>query len=175
MSYIKSGFIDLDNDEIFEFQNYCLKWGIKGKKWYSNWDFKDETEENKLQIKRMKEIKNIVIEPLINLKNNLSEQKTFSNITKCLFDFIIENNIYEKLNEKIKKLNEIGELDLASEYATSWNVVMQVLDEINLVFKDDKVSLDKYFKILKIGLSSTGLGKIPMSQDEVILGGEEIC
>lgn len=170
MSYLKSGFIDLDNDEIFEFQNYCLKWGIKGKKWYSNWDFKNETEENKLQIKRMKEIKNIVIEPLINLKNNLSEQKKFSNITKCLFDFIIENNIYEKLNEKIKKLNEIGELDLASEYATSWNVVIQVLDEINLVFKDDKVSLDKYFKILKIGLSSTGLGKIPMSQDEVILG-----
>lgn len=170
MSYIKSGFIDLDDDEIFEFQNYCMKWGIKGKKWLDDWNFKDETLENKQNIQRMKDIRKMVIEPLEALKKKLSKEKTYSNITKSLFEFLIENNINKILKDKIDNLNEIGELEIAMEYETSWDIVISVLDEIELVFKDDKVSLDKYFRVLKIGLSNSSLGKIPMAQDQVILG-----
>lgn len=170
ISYMKSGFIELDDDEIFEFQNYCMKWGIKGKKWFEEWNFKDETDENKEKIKRLKEIRDVIIFPLVDLKKELQQEKTYENITKCLFKFMQNRKIDEILNNKIEKLNKIGELDLASEYETSLNVVVQVFDEIALVFKDEKVGIDKYFKILRIGLSNIGLGKIPMSQDEVILG-----
>ena len=47
---------------------------------------------------------------------------------------------------------------------------MNVLDEIVLVFGDEKVSFDKYMQILKTGLSSSDLGKIPGTQDQVIIG-----
>ena len=39
-----------------------------------------------------------------------------------------------------------------------------------MIFKDDKLSFEKYTKLLKIGLNESGLGIIPQTQDEVILG-----
>lgn len=47
---------------------------------------------------------------------------------------------------------------------------MGVLDEIVLVFGNEKVSFDKYMQILKTGLASSDLGKIPGTQDQVIIG-----
>ena len=39
-----------------------------------------------------------------------------------------------------------------------------------LVFGEEKTNFDKYISTLKIGLKNTGLGKIPSTQDEVIVG-----
>ena len=47
---------------------------------------------------------------------------------------------------------------------------MELLDEIVMVLGDKKISFEKYADLLKIGLGSTGLGKIPGTQDQVIVG-----
>ena len=47
---------------------------------------------------------------------------------------------------------------------------MQVLDEIVLVFGDEKITFERYMQILKTGLGNSNLGKIPGTQDQVILG-----
>ena len=39
-----------------------------------------------------------------------------------------------------------------------------------LIFEDEKITVDKYQKIFKIGLKNSGLGKIPGTADQVILG-----
>ena len=39
-----------------------------------------------------------------------------------------------------------------------------------MVFRKDKITLEKYIQILKVGLQNSGLGKIPGTQDQVILG-----
>lgn len=47
---------------------------------------------------------------------------------------------------------------------------MDVFDDLVSVLGDKKVSFEKYADLLKIGLSNTGLGKIPSTQDQVIVG-----
>ena len=47
---------------------------------------------------------------------------------------------------------------------------MQVLDEIEALFLHDNISFEKYRELLKVGLSQVGLGKIPQTQDQVIVG-----
>ena len=42
-----------------------------------------------------------------------------------------------------------------------------------LVFKDDKITLDKYAQILKVGFKNSSLTKIPGTQDQVIMGDVE--
>ena len=49
-------------------------------------------------------------------------------------------------------------------------LIMDIFDEIVLIFGEKKVSFDKYADLLKIGLGNTGLGKIPGTQDQVIVG-----
>jgi len=168
-NYVKTGFLNIDEHEIYKLENYCIKWGIKQNKWKK--DFNIITEENKKEeIERLNEIRKQIIEPLVNLKQKIDQNKTATSIAKNLYEFIIEQNIEEKLSQKMNTLEEQGLIDLKNEYKNSYLVFINILDEINLVFGEDKLGVDKFLQILKVGLRNSGLGKIPGTQDQVILG-----
>ena len=58
-NYIKSGILDLKKEEIYTLENYCIKNGIKGNKWYKNkWNELEDVQEK-------------VVNQLMNLKKNL--------------------------------------------------------------------------------------------------------
>ncbi len=167
-SYIKTGLIDIDIDTVYYLENYCLKWGIKGSKWYKGeWNFYDETEE---ETQKINYARKIIIDPLLQFKNNLLGTKDVKTITKNLYEFLIQTNIPEKIENKIEELNEIGQLDIAKEYESSFKILMQVFDEIVLVLGENKITFEKYVELLKTGLRNSDLGKIPTSQDEVTIG-----
>ena len=87
-----------------------------------------------------------------------------------MYEFLIENEIDRKLEEKREELLNLNKVEIATEYETSWKIIMQVLDEIVLVFGDEKITFERYMQILKTGLGNSNLGKIPGTQDQVILG-----
>lgn len=171
LNYVKTGFLDISKNEIFMLENYCQKWGIKNSKWYkSEWNFKDEDENNKEKIERIREIRRMIVNPLLEFKTDLSSQNDVRIITRKLYEFLMNNNIDKKFEKKINEFRQIGQNEFATQYETSWKIIMSVLDEIVLVFGDEKMSFDKYMQILKTGLASSDLGKIPGTQDQVIIG-----
>lgn len=166
--YIKTGFLNIDDSDINLLENYCIKWGINRSKWYKGeWIFYDETDELK---EKLLHIREIVINPLLELKKKLIGQSNVKNITEKIFEFLIENKINKKLEIKMQELIDLGEIDKAKEYETSWKVISDVLDELVLILGDKNVSFDNYASILKVGLGNSSLGKIPASQDQVIVG-----
>mgnify|MGYP000845045705 CR=1 FL=1 len=170
-NYVKSGFTNIAEDDIYMIENYALKWEVKGSKWYKeDWNFKDEEKIGKEKQERLNQLRRQIVTPLINLKSNLSGNKTAKQISENLYRFFIVNKIDKILEAKIKKLKEQGNQDIATEYDTSWKIIMQVLDEIVLVFGEEKITFDSYLRILKTGLGESKLGTIPMSQDEVTIG-----
>ena len=168
--YIKLGFLEADRDEVFKLENYCTKWGIKQSKWKKDFIYELDDEGKRQQIERLNEIRKQIVMPLLKLQDRIKKEKTATNITKAIYEFIQEQNIEEKIIKKIEELEEKDLLDLASEYKTSYKIILDILDEITLIFKDEKMTIDQYSKILKIGLKNSGLGKIPGTQDQVILG-----
>ena len=170
-NYVKTGFLDISKQEIFALENYCQKWGIKNSKWYKQeWNFKDEDDENKAKIQRFRELRKIIVNPLLEFKEDLKGTNEVKLITTKLYNFLIKNEIDKKFEEKIEELKQLGQTEFATQYETSWKIIMGVLDEIVLVFGNEKVSFDKYMQILKTGLASSDLGKIPGTQDQVIIG-----
>ena len=169
-SYIKLGFLDIEKEEIFKLENYCNKWGITLNKWKKDFIYELDNENKKNEVQRLNEIRKEIINPLIKLQEKIKEEKTANNITKLLYEFLISQSIEEKVTEKIKDLEANNKRELAKEYKESYQIILDILDEIVLIFKDDKMTIDKYEKILKIGLKNSGLGKIPGTQDQIILG-----
>ena len=102
---------------------------------------------------------------MINLKKNLEGKRDVKTLTKALYQFLIKNNIQDKLIIKAKD-NE----QMKSEYKASWNLLMEILDEMVLIFGDDKVNFEKYSQTLKIAFSENDLGTIPASADQVVIG-----
>lgn len=168
-NYIKTGFLPFDETEIFKLENYCIKWGIKQNKWKK--DFYSIAEENKKEeIERLNEIRKEIVEPLLELKEKIDQEKTGTAISQNLYEFLINQGIENTLEAKMNSLEEQGLIDLKNEYKASYQVLIDILDEINLVFGEDKLTIEKYLQILKVGLQNSGLGKIPGTQDQVILG-----
>lgn len=163
INYIKLGFCDITEDEIFKIENYARHWGIKYNKWYSkDWII---GEKDTLELNR---IRKLIVEPLLEFKTKLQGKKTVKQITKILYQFLIDNNIQEKLINKGEELKASEQIK--SEYISSWNLLMEILDEITLIFGKDEISFEKYAQILKIAFSENNLGAIPASIDQVVIG-----
>ena len=169
-SYIKLGFLDIENDEIFKLENYCTKWGIKQRKWKNDFIYELNDENKKQEIERLNELRKEIVNPLLELQEKIKKEKTAENITKSIYEFIQKQNIEEKIIKKTKELEEKNLLDLASEYKTSYKIIIDILDEIIVIFSKEIITLDEYSKILTMGLKNSGLGKIPGTQDQVIFG-----
>ena len=166
--YIKTGLLDLDTQEIAVLENYCLKWGINGSKWHAKeWNFYNETEEQQKQIIYARDK---VVEPLLKFKEQLAGLKTVKEITTGLYEFLVQNNIYEKLEQKIEELKQNNKLEIAKQYELSIKILTDLFDEIVLVLGSKNITFDRYAKILKMGFNQSDLGIIPATADQVIVG-----
>ncbi len=166
-NYVKTGLLDIKLEDLYVLENYCSKWGIKGKKWYDK-EFSYEEINDKQE--KLEMLRKQIVNPLIEFKNKVSKNKSATEITKEIYNFIIDNKINEVLDRKIKEYNSI---EISDEYNTSYKLLTSVLEDICMVFKDEKIGFERYKEILQIGLSSCELGKIPATQDQVVLGDTE--
>ena len=169
-NYLKIGFSNLDDDEIFKLENYCMKWGIKQNKWKKDFIYEMDKENKRQEIERLNELRKQIVNPLIELKENIERERTAENITKSLYEFIKNQNIEEKIAKKAEDLLDEGLIDLSNEYISSYKIILDIFDEIILVFSEDKMLINQYIQILKVGLKNSGLGKIPETGDQVIFG-----
>ena len=108
------------------------KIGINRNKWYKK-EWQQYEEERKK-----------IVNPLLKLKNNIEKEKSAENISEEIYKYLIDNNIFEKLNKKINILINMGENEVAEEYKNSLNLLIDVLDEIATFFKDEILTSDKY-------------------------------
>lgn len=172
--YLKLGFCDIDGKELYELENYCTKWGIKGKKWHQeDWNYGAWDEESKNKVDRFNQIRKEIVDPLINLKDAITKEQTVKEITKLFYEFLVNMQIDQKIKQKSSNLEKLGYIELSNEYMTSWKIMMDLLDELVLVFGDQKVGFEHFYQLLKTGLQNSSLGKIPATIDCVMMGDVE--
>ena len=169
LNFTKTGFLqEVSYEDIYLFEKYCKKYGITGfKKFTSEWTVVNDKQED---IEKLNSIRQKVVLPLMHFKDELLKYKTVKEITESLYKFLEENHSKEILLNKIDKLNEAGKIDLANLYTTSWDLLIEILDELVLVLGEEKVSFESYTNLLKVGFNQSSLGKIPATLDEVIIG-----
>lgn len=166
-NYLKIGLLQIENEDIYALENYCRKWGIKGSKFY-NKEFEYE-QVNDAQ-EKLENLRKQIVNPLLKFKQEVSSNRTVIQITKEIYKFIIDNKINETLDRKLKLYNNI---EVSDEYNTSYKLLVSILEDLCLVFKDEKITFEKYKDLLEVGLNSSELGKIPATQDQVVLGDTE--
>ena len=166
--YAKMGFLDIEQWDIFKLENYCTKWGIKQNKFKK--DFVYELEDNKQEVEYYNELRKRIIEPIEKLRQKIRKEKTAKAVTLAIYEFLEEQKIEEKISLKMQELKQKNREDLVQEYKESYEILINVLDEIVKIFKDENITINQYSNILKQGLKASSLGKIPGTQDQVIMG-----
>lgn len=157
ISYVKTKFCDISEEEIYKLENFARKWGIKYNKWYKeDWKFgEDEKTLNELNLIRKK-----AIGPLLAFREKCYKNMTGRELSKAVYEFLKENKIDKKLKNKADEVREKN-VSLSLEYEASFNTSVKILDEIVKVFGNEVLSFDKYASFLKISFSENGLRKTP--------------
>ncbi len=180
--YLKSGLTGFDKTRIDKIENYVLACGIRGSRWTQNTDWTMTPElitEDRLDINteeflyEINETRKMISEPLLRFREKTKGRKKASDFCSCLYDFLVESGVEERIEQYIQFFNNTGKLRLASEYEQVWNILMDVFDQVVEVLGDETAGIERFTNVLKIGLAEYKISSIPVSLDQVLVGSVE--
>ena len=181
-AYLKTELVGLDREETDILENYVLANGIRGKAWFEeNWNYRltygfqsEEMSQKEIELlEKVNEIKRKVVLPLTELQGRLKSNNTVKELCTTVYDYMLLQNIPEKLEAWMEEFKTAGEFERASEYSQVWNIAMELLDQLVTIMGEDKIKLEEFSKLFQTGVKEYKVGLIPPSLDQVLVGDVE--
>lgn len=174
VSYLKSGYTDIDESDIDDLENYIYRWNIYGSKfknddfWSSNPDgYITEPTISQLEtLARVNDARDKVIEKLSILERAFSPYCPVEVGARAVFEFLCAHNVKEKLSDEIKFLSK----EEAQENSQVWNALISSLDTVVFVMKDAEVNAETFSALLRYDFEGKNIGTIPTGEDVVTVG-----
>ncbi len=179
ISYLKTGFSGITADDVSLFENYIIKWKLRGKLFTGDdpWMMHPRgygasfSEEDHLTLSRLADMRETVIFPLKAFSAANKTAKTVRERAALLFDFLAGLHVPEALAAKAQDAEQRGERALAMETIQLWNALSDVLDQLVTSAGESDASVQEFSQMLMMLLRETDIGKIPTSVDEVLIAG----
>jgi ATP-dependent helicase/nuclease subunit B len=168
-------------EEMDEFENYCLSYGIQGKKWTSEerWTYRRyrslegytsmQTDSERQKEEKINELRTLVTVPLLQLQKRLKRAKSTLKMCEAVYLFLEELHIPKKLEALRQQAEEEGNLLFANDHDQVWQEVIDLLDKYVEMLGDEKLSLDVFIQVMTTGLESLRFANIPPSLDQVLI------
>lgn len=181
--YLRSGMVDVDRETVDQLENYCLAFGIKGKRAWTNLfcASKEDGTNTSDYLKKQREKRQEELETLNNARdkiiNELSvlksgKQKVKKQIEQ-LYQFLTANECQKKLKAYEEYFDGIGDKAKAKEYAQIYRLVMDLLDQIVSLLGEEVLTWEEFGQILDAGFGEIQVGIIPQEVDRVVVGDME--
>ncbi len=188
--YLRSGLADLTWEEVDRLENYCLQTGVKGYRAYSRlFTRKTREMEERLSMEQEPAVAEgyategeLALAEMNALRERMMEQVEMLHLkgkepvkvyVNGLYDFLVQNQVQQKLFAYQKSFEEAGEQVRAREYAQIYRLVMELLDQIYALLGEETISLKEFAEILEAGFGEIQVGTIPQNVDRVLVGDME--
>lgn len=169
--FLRTNLAGFTYEEIDELENYVIGLGIKGYKyWQEKWTRKLRGMAQE-DLDKMNHYRRQLVEKVDGLIYVLRQRrKTVADITRAIYEFMVQENLQVRLAEQEELFKAKGELALAREYAQIYRIVIELFDKFVELLGDEQVSLSEYCKLLDAGLEEARVGVIPPEVDQVVIG-----
>ncbi len=167
--YLRTGLCGFERADIDRLENYIRRFGIRGKKvWSNQFVYKEEEGENGLtQLGLYNEMREQLLAQLAPL---LDERKTTGELVRAVYEFLVQNELQQKLSRFEQKFQAEGDLARAKEYGQIYGFVIDLLDQIEGLLREEKMGLQEFSEILDAGFAEISVGTIPQNVDRVVIG-----
>jgi ATP-dependent helicase/nuclease subunit B len=159
---VKTGLLDISQDEAEEFENYVLRWGIKGSMFASPFT-RGEVSEN------VERARLTVMEPLETLRKGIINGVSAKTMAEAVYAYLERINLFDKLESIVERLREQGKFALMEENAQIWNILMELLDQLHALLGEQS-GRKLFIEALEAGIKSYDVGVIPSTLDQVTIG-----
>lgn len=194
MELLRTGYLDLTEEQIDRFEMYIVGHGIRGRRRYlepfevvtmsrmpdqqdsqndvdSNAEREDKqsTDKETVGLPAHELVREILIKCLTPLLFMEDDEKNAGNYTRKLYDICVNLSLEAKLKKQAEDFKEKNMPARAKEYEQVYAAVIALFDQIYELLKEP-MPLDEYGEILKAGFAELKVGSIPQSEDQVIAG-----
>ena len=160
---LKSGFAPVTEDEAFLLENYCLAYDIKGTKWTRPFTLGADAE-------RQEALRLRVMEPILRLESDLKTARTAPDSLRAIIRMLQDCNAYQTLQQQEEKLLAAGMDGAADRNRQVWAFLMNLLDQMAVLFGDTPIPCKSVADWLLNGISSARLGTLPPRPGQVTVG-----
>lgn len=163
LTFLKSGFTVLQEDEVFLLEYYALSHGINRKKWTLPFTRGDDAEAAEAARQKL-------IGPLEELKNGLKEAKAATASVEAIVRFLDTEDAYHRLQEREKEL--LGR-NMTAEAAVNrqvWKQIMELLDQLWTLLGEHHTSGKDITMMIAGGLERSEVSGLPPEADCVTVG-----
>lgn len=159
--YLKSGFAELNYEEVSQLENFSLKYGIKGYKWFKPFRMKIGNIDyfNELRKKFVKDIEKSIEE--------FKDLKSAKDITSFILGFLHRQKVREKIEKQVNVFKIERQYELSSENAQVWNYINEIFEQIILIGENIKIDALEYRRMIEEGFKEIEISIIPPTLDKV--------
>ncbi|MBR6476347.1 MAG: hypothetical protein IKS98_13025, partial [Lachnospiraceae bacterium] len=171
--FLKTGFTDLDADDISRAENYAVERGIKGmRRWSMTWTAKnkDLSAENRVRESVISVFGTIKETEAKGIIPTIQERLTY--IYSLLDRLEVELKLYN-MAEKLKNSSSTKDRIKGTELGQLFRTVITVFERINGLLGDERMPLKEFKEVLDTGFSEAKLRSIPGGADSVVVGDME--
>ena len=166
---MKTGFTPLSPTEIMDMENYVHKNGIHRNRWLKPF-YIPEKESEKEKAERMEALRKQLIDPIVALKEKLSQKDcTGKQAATLLFEFITDSGIYEKLLAQEEVYAQQGD-DLAIDRNRQvWTAINELLDSVAMFIAEEPLPLHDLCTMLEASMASRMIKSLPQLSKAVMV------
>ena len=182
ITYAKCGFSGISRDECDELEIYVNTWQINGKRFIDGIDWnmnpagystrKSDDAAEKLQ--RINEIRYRLVDPLLALREDMTEGKTVRDAAEALMRFLLKIKLEHRLKERAEYHKARGDAKCADEIRGIWKMIINSLNSMVEVMGELPYTADSFLAQLKTLFSYANLGRIPSFVDQVTVGSADM-
>jgi ATP-dependent helicase/nuclease subunit B len=166
---LKTGFWPVDETEIDRLENESLEHGWQGKKWREPFRIPDNPEREE----RLEKLRQKVFGPFEVFYRRLAESKfqpTGKRLAESLRELWNDLRVMETIESQYAA-SQAGQRSREQPiHNTVWEQMNLWLDNVELAFLNEPMSLRDWLPVLDTGLANLTVGVIPPALDEVLIG-----
>ncbi len=173
MHYLRSGMSSFSMEEADRFENYILSRKISGRRKYEKMftsAVSNQKEVRDYEVEKLLSLNEMRLKLLEELSYLPVKEKVTADMVRRLYDFLVENQVEEKLLDYADMFLEEGDIVKEKEYRQIYGLIMDLLDQIISLIGDDEMSLKEFKEILEAGFGEIQVGSIPQNVDRVVVG-----
>ena len=176
LRYLRSALSPLTPDECDLVENYAIIWGIRGKKWVTNWENHPDglsakwTDHAYGRLAELNELRQRAMAPLDTLRSRFRAAVALKDQVLALYEFLEEIALADRLSQLAQTLEEAGESRDAQVLNQLWEILVSALEQLYDVLGDTRWEAEHFVRLLRLLLSQYDVGTIPPVLDAVQLG-----
>ncbi len=168
--FLKTGYAPVDENDVFNIENYVLANGIKGYMWKNKewiYGFGKDFDYNEIN-----GFKNKVVTLLSPLTDNIAYNRKYRvrEIAQRVFELIGSIEADKRHNEIIEQNERDNDLSSAMVNRSVWDMIADVFQKAVAILGDERVTPKEFSRIIRAGLSTATIGVIPAVQDMLVVG-----